>query len=386
MTIITLEPHIEEEEECFGIKFIYNFEVKEFVKRIDGVRWSKIQRCYCITKDDSILEKFKKTLRERGFTVLGGEPVQFEKAEEIKTTLLPLNIEKEKILQEFIDSLQGKRMSESTIKTYGGFVQQFLRFTGNKEVGLLNATDVRLYIEWAVDTLNYAVSTHRQMVSGLRHFAYLYPACAIDPEAIFMPSKDKKLPVILSIEEILNLIQVTKNLKHRTIISMLYASGLRIGELIDLELKDFDFIRNQLHVRNAKGRKDRYTSIAASLHPMLKNYYQTYKPKVYFIENPDGGKYSSASIRSFLKRSCKLAGIKKSITPHSLRHCYATHLLEHGTDIRYIQELLGHSRPETTMIYTQVTRKDLQQIKSPLDFGLNNLYLRDKRNKNKGIT
>jgi site-specific recombinase XerD len=386
MTIITLDPYIEDGQKCFGIKFIYNFEVKEFIKKIDGVRWSKIQRCYCITNEVSILGKFKKTLRDRGFTVLGDEPVQIVKTEEIKTTLLPLNIEKEKVLQEFIDSLQGKRMSESTIKTYGGFVQQFLRFTGDKEVELLNATDVRLYIEWAVDTLNYAVSTHRQMVSGLRHFAYLYPACAIDPEAIFMPSKDKKLPVILSIEEILNLIQVTKNLKHRTIISMLYASGLRIGELIDLELKDFDFIRNQLHVRNAKGRKDRYTSIAASLHPMLKNYYQTYKPKVYFIENPDGGKYSSASIRSFLKRSCKLAGIKKSITPHSLRHCYATHLLEHGTDIRYIQELLGHSRPETTMIYTQVTRKDLQQIKSPLDFGLNNLYLRDKRDKNKGIT
>lgn len=201
-----------------------------------------------------------------------------------------------------------------------------------------------------------------------------------------MPTRDKKLPVILSIEEVLQLIQITKNLKHRTIISMLYASGLRVGELINLELKDFDFNRNMLHIRNGKGRKDRYASIAKSLYPLLKNYHATYRPKIYFIENPKGGKYSPASIRSFIKRSCKLAGIHKTITPHSLRHSYATHLLEQGTDIRHIQELLGHSKPETTMIYTQVTQKDIRQIKSPLDIALNNLTLPDNHDRNFGLS
>lgn len=386
MTTITLEPFTHNLIKCLGIRFPYHFESKEIIKKIEGVRWTRSFSCFYILYDEIAINFLKKTLVAYGFKICDSKP-KHEAPNKIglKTVLLPLTAANEKVLAGFIKSLQGKRMSDSTIKIYGGFIKQFLQFTAEKPTEDIDTTDVRLYIEWAVGTLNYAVSTHRQMVSGLRHFAYLYPDCSINPEAINMPSKDKKLPVILSIEEVLKLIQVTKNLKHRAIISMLYGSGLRIGELINLELKDFDFHRNQLHIINAKGRKDRYASIAEALHPMLKNYYATYTPKVYFIENPKGGKYSPESIRSFLKRSCKLAGIKKQITPHSLRHCYATHLLENGTDIRYIQELLGHSRPETTMIYTHVTKKDLQQIKSPLDFGLNTISLRNNRDKNLGI-
>lgn len=381
MTTITLQPFIHNSQSCLGLKFPYHFETKEIIKRMDGVRYSRTHRCFYVIYDPLALDSLKKELIAKGFKIDDNTSKAVKHSTKKAKILQPLSAEKTVIHNNFIESLKGMRMSESTIKIYGGFVRQFLQFTDNKPAELLDATDVRLYLEWAVGTLNYSVSTHRQIVSALRHFAYLHPACAINPEAIYMPSKDKKLPVILSVEEILNLIQVTKNLKHRVIISMLYASGLRIGELLSLELKDFDFTRNQLHIRKAKGRKDRYTNIAQTLHPMLKNYYRTYKPKVYFIENLNGGKYSPASVRSFLKRSCKLAGIKKPITPHSLRHCYATHLLEHGTDIRYIQELLGHSRPETTMIYTQVTKKELRHIKSPLDFELNKLYLPDKHDK-----
>ena len=219
------------------------------------------------------------------------------------------------------------------------------------------------------------------MVSGFKHFAYFYPACSINVEKIYMPRKDKKLPTILSVEEILQLLQCTKNLKHRVVIAMLYGSGLRIGEIINLKLSDFDFKRKQLHIKNAKGRKDRYTTIAESLFPLLKNYHSTYKPKVYFIENPRGGRYSPESVRAFLRKSTKAAGITKTVTPHTLRHSYATHMLEQGTDIRYIQELLGHARPETTMIYTHVSRKDLQQINSPLDNAIKKLSLRDNSNK-----
>ena len=382
MTTITLQPFLHNKKSCIGLKFRYNFEAKEVIKKMDGVRWTKTHRCFYIFYTKNNLASIKKTLKLNGFKI----DDQTKELPKIKHKVKPyLTFEKTKVHQEFIKSLEGKRMSASTVKIYGGFVYQFLNFTGNKPAKLLDATDVRLYIEWAVGALNYSVSTHRQLVSALRQFAYLYPACAINPEAIFMPSKDKKLPVILSLDEVLNLIQVTKNLKHRVIISMLYASGLRIGELLNLKLIDFDFKRNLLHIRGAKGRKDRYTNIAQRLHPMLKNYYRTYKPKQYFIEGPKGGPYSAASVRSFLRRSCKLAGIKKTITPHSLRHCYATHLLEHGTDIRYIQELLGHSRPETTMIYTRVTKKELRHIKSPLDFDENKLYLPHNHDKKLGL-
>ena len=190
-----------------------------------------------------------------------------------------------------------------------------------------------------------------------------------------MPRKDKKLPTVLSIEEVLLILQLTKKIKYRVVIATLFGSGLRIGELIILKLSDFDFKRKQLHIQNGKGRKDRYTTIAESLFPLLKNYHNTYQPKVFFIENPKGGKYSPESIRAFLRKS------KKAVTPHTLRHSYATHMLEQGIDIRYVQELLGHSRPETTMIYTHVTRKDLQEIESPLDNAIKKLSLRDNSNK-----
>jgi len=296
--------------------------------------------------------------------------------------LKPLNEEKTLVYCHFLEYLKGKRLSDSSIASYGGFIVEFLRFTETKPVDDLDETDVRYYIEWAVKTLNYAVSTHRQMVSAFKHFAYFYPACSINIDHIFMPKKDRKLPIVLSIKEVLLIIQKTKNLKHRTIIAMLYGSGLRVGELIHLKLSDFDFNRKQLHIKNAKGRKDRYTTIAESIFPLLKNYHNTYNPKNFFVENPKGGKYSPESIRAFLRKSTKAAGITKTVTPHTLRHSYATHMLEQGTDIRYIQELLGHSRPETTMIYTHVTRKDLQQIRSPLDTALKKLSLQDNSNKN----
>ncbi|HAT63186.1 MAG TPA: integrase [Flavobacteriaceae bacterium] len=387
MTTISLEPFTHKAKSCVAIKFPYSFEAKEYIKQFDGVYWTKTHRTFYMFYDEVRLRKFKKHLKLGGLQVIEDESENIppiKKGQQYK--LSPLTQDKTKIYKHFLEFLKGKRFSESTIATYSNFVLDFLRFTEDKPTEELNENDVRLYIQWAVGKLNYSISTHRQMVSGLRHFAYFYPACSIHAEKIHMPKKDKKLPIVLSVEEVLRLISSTKNLKHRVVIAMLYGSGLRIGELINLELSDFDFERKQLHIKNGKGRKSRYVTIAESLFSLLKNYYATYKPKVYFIENPKGGKYSPVSIRAFLSRSCKTSGIGKNVTPHTLRHSYATHLLEQGTDIRYIQELLGHSRPETTMVYTHVTRKDLQDIKSPLDFALKQLSLRDNDNKKLSIS
>lgn len=351
-----------------AIRFDYVFELKEYIKKFPGVRWSQTLKTFYILRNDPRLDAFKNHLK------LGGHRYAVKKAtvkagrkSPNKLVLSPLTPEKIKIAEDYRQFLHGKRFSKNTVTVYSGFIIDFLRHTGTKVCEILDEEDVRIFIQWTVGTLNYSVSTHRQMVSGFKHFAFFYPACSINPEKIFMPRKDKKVPVVLSKKEILALLQVTKNLKHRTVLAMLYGCGLRIGELIHLELSCFDFERKQLHIKNAKGRKERYATLPESMYPLIKNYYATYRPKRYFIENPKGGVYNSGSVRAFLKQMCKLAGITKVITPHSLRHSYATHLLEMGTDIRHIQELLGHSRPETTMIYTHVTRHDLQKIKSPLD-------------------
>jgi site-specific recombinase XerD len=381
MIYITLASFMHHKQKCISLSFAYSFKVKQYIKNGHGVKWSNTFRCFYVLDKGSNRALLVGYLKAGGFNV-GVTKINNKQSIGKETSILKGEISKEKqlVYSEFISFLKGKRYSESTLKVYGHFVYCFLKHTDNKPLELLDENDVRLFIETSVGILNYAVSTHRQMVSALKHFAYFYPACAINTEAIFMPRKDRKLPEILSIQEVLSLIEVTKNIKHKTIIAMLYGSGLRIGELLHLQLKDFDFDRDQLHIRNAKGRKDRYATIAKSLHPLLKSYYTSYKPTVYFIENPKGGLYSAGSVRSFLKKSCRAAGIHKKVTPHTLRHSYATHLLEQGTDIRYIQELLGHSKPETTMIYTHVTQKCRRELKRPLDTSLNNLALRNNNN------
>ena len=146
-----------------------------------------------------------------------------------------------------------------------------------------------------------------------------------------------------------------------------YSSGLRLGELINVKITDIDSSRMQVRVEQAKGKKDRYSLLSVRLLEVLREYFREYKPKEWLFEGANGGQYSVSSIQAIMKDSIKKAGIKKKVSVHTLRHCFATHLLENGTDLRYIQSLLGHSSSKTTEIYTHVTTKGFDQIKSPLD-------------------
>lgn len=372
---ITLEPITHRSTKCIAIRFEYEPSLKAHINRFQGTYWSRTLQCFYITYDRKVLIYFINYLKKQNYTVDASafqeKKVPIPVKPKTPTYYLPeLTEEKGIAFKKYIQYLNGKRYSKSTIQVYGSFVSEFLRFTTTKELSTITEDDVRLYVEWAVRTKKYSISTHRQLVSGLKHFAVFYPDCNIDEEKLVRPNKSKLLPTVLSQEEAIDLLRVTKNLKHRTVLALLYSAGLRIGELIDLKLNCFDLDRRQLFVRNGKGRKDRVVLLAESFLPLFKNYFMTYQPKEYFVENPTGGKYSSGSIRKFLKKSCELARIKKYVTPHTLRHSYATHLLENGTDLRYIQALLGHSKPETTMIYTHVAKKDLMAIRSPLDSAL----------------
>ncbi len=388
---VILEPLLHKGVQRIGITFTYNFELKEYLKKFRGMRWTETHRCFYVSHDPATLTKLSDYLQAEGYQV-DMDAFRFAQRDKNyfkrkKGGLLPnLHPHNIPVYQNYIKYLRGKRYSESTISVYGGFVFEFLQFTGPKPTELLTEEDVRLYVEWAVKTLNYAISTHRQLVGAIKQFAFFYPACSIDAEKLHRPRKDHKLPTVLSKEEVIALLQVTKNLKHRTIMALLYSSGLRVGELINLKLNCFDLERKQLHIMNGKGRSDRMVILADSFIPLFRNYFLTYRPQEYFVENPKGGVYSATTVRNILKQNCTLAGIKKRVTPHTLRHSYATHLLENGTDLRYIQVLLGHSRPETTMIYTHVAHKDLQQIKSPLDTILLAMSSRDKEDPNRFLS
>ncbi len=353
---------------CIALQFKYNEKLLSHIRTIEGSKWSKTKRLWYVPYSAEKLAEIRKTLnRHVRFTIASDllqESTELHRKLGEKRTL---TLAQRDILNAFYRYLKGKRYSQSTVETYSMLVADFIAFHTKKEVSSLTNRDVELFIERVYLARKYSISTQRQFISALKLFTVYYPETAIDNVQLERPKKDNYLPTVLSKNEVLRLIRHTKNLKHRAIIALIYSCGLRISELINLRIRDIDINRKQVLVKNAKGRKDRNVILAQSFLPLLQNYITTYAPEVFFAENSPGVTYSAGSVRKFIKRSAKAAGILKNVTPHTLRHSYATHLLENGIDLRYIQSLLGHAKPETTMIYTHVSKKDLLQIESPLD-------------------
>jgi len=182
------------------------------------------------------------------------------------------------------------------------------------------------------------------------------------------PRKDKKLPVVLSKEEVAKILSYVDNLKHKAILMLVYSAGLRVGEVVKLKPENIDSKRMLIHIKGAKGRKDRYTLLSETTLNVLRQYWKKYKPENWLFRGAKDGRYLSIrSVQKIFEQAYEKAGIRKEITIHGLRHSFATHLLEGGTDLRYIQELLGHKDSKTTKIYTHVSTKSLGKIRSPLD-------------------
>lgn len=373
---IYLSSLMHKKEKQIRIAFEYDFDLKEYLKQFEGVKWSRTHTCFYLRFSEKTANKLCTYLRK------GGYRVNFSKLKKNPSEEDRIDSAANLILTDYQNYLRGKRCSESTVRAYSHFIGQFLTYLKPKEPKAANTNDVRLFIENLVRTKRVSINTHRQMIGALKHFTYFYPECAIDDAQLTRPKKSRQLPVVLSQEEVIDLLRFTANIKHRTILALLYSCGLRIGELLALTLSNIDIDRGQVFISDAKGRKDRVVILAKSFLPLLRNYMNTYRPVHYFVEGPKNGVYSASSVRAFLKRSCKKANITKTVTPHTLRHSYATHLLENGIDIRYIQELLGHSKTETTMIYTHVRKKDLLHIESPLDTALKVLTKTNKNDTN----
>ena len=228
--------------------------------------------------------------------------------------------------------------------------------------------DVVDFVQGKLVAQGYSFTYQNQLVSALKLFFREIVNAPMDIEKLQRPRLEHKLPNVLSKDEIRAILQSPKNIKHKTMLSLIYACGLRRSELLNLKLPDVDSKRRLLLIRNAKGRKDRIVPISERTIRMLKEYYKLYRPKVWLFEGQEvGERYSEASLAKVLKVALKAAGISKPVSLHWLRHSYATHLLEAGTDLRYIQELLGHKSSRTTEIYTHVSQSSLQNVKSPFD-------------------
>ena len=260
--------------------------------------------------------------------------------------------------------LKIRNYSESTIISYSNSLIQFKKW--NKDNSKLNKELLFEYVEFLTDAKR-SYSYIKNGIMALSLYSELILGKTLKNNLLRKIKLNRKLPNVLSINEIKLIIDSITNLKHKTSISIIYSCGLRISECINIKISDIDSNRMMIKIREAKGKKDRFVPLSSKMLSMLRNYYKGYKPKDYLFEGQKNAKYSPRSIQNVLKKALKLCRIQKNITVHSLRHSFATHLVEQGIDISIIKELLGHNDIRSTQIYTHISSTKLSQIKNPFD-------------------
>lgn len=276
-------------------------------------------------------------------------------------------MKKQEVIEIFNKQLIIENYSEQTIRNYLSALKLFLEYISKLQLKDVTDKEIQDYLHYCKTNKKYSYSSMKQVIAAI---SYLYKKIFKKQVPAALDIKLRKpmhLPKVLSTKEISKILKTTINLKHKTILFLIYSGGLRLSELINLRIEDIDSESMKIHIMQAKGKKDRYIMLSVNVLKLLREYYKVYKPKEFVVEGQNGGKYSPKSVQSVFKTALKKAGIKKKASVHSLRHSFATHLLDDGTDIRYIQELLGHKRLETTQIYTHVSSYSINKIKSPAD-------------------
>lgn len=260
-----------------------------------------------------------------------------------------------------------KRYSWRTIKSYKNCFRQFIRYYDDIKPSQITRKQIDAYVFELIKERNISESHQNQILSAIKMF---YSVVILQEEKVlnlFRPKKSQKLPQVLTEQEVTYLLRAVDNLKHRCILMLVYSAGLRLGEVINLRLKELQPEQNRLFVRGGKGKKDRCTLLSAKVWGQLQQYIQIHRPLEWLFEGQTGGQYSERSVQEIFTRAKMKAMINPGATVHTLRHSFATHLLEKGVDLRYIQELLGHESSKTTEIYTHITHQGWNRIKSPLD-------------------
>lgn len=253
------------------------------------------------------------------------------------------------------------------MQSYTKALETFDRFLGRKSLLNADAGDVETFLNYLVLQRAISQSYQKQFVGAIKLFYNDYQRRDYKLDYLYPDRREYKLPDILSLYEVSSLLDSIRNLKHRTIMTTIYACGLRLGEALSLQISDIDSGTMLIKVRNAKGNKDRFVTLSSRLLKLLRVYHKKYKPNHLLFEGQSGGPYSATSVQKIMKKALKDSGINKNATPHTLRHSYASHLLEAGTDIRVIQELLGHNSIKTTQIYTHISSANIKAVKSPFD-------------------
>ena len=354
-----------------GITFPFDESTIRRLKTIPGYRWHSEKSFWSFPRTREALEKLLAAFRmdwrklDREVADAFGliKPVQ-EKGHQIPPSRLQVSGD----LETFRRELRIRNYSPKTIKAYSSCLRAFFGFFPCRAPRSLSEQDIRRYLLHQLEVEELSSSTVNQIFNALR---FLYIELYKQPfriGSIPRPKNEKKLPAVLDKEEVRKILESIDNLKHKTIVMLIYSAGLRVGEAVRVRVEDIDSRRKLIHLRGAKGKKDRYTLLSDVALEQLREYYREYQPTGFLFEGAEGRRHmAERSVQNVFERAVKAAGLHKRVTVHSLRHSFATHLLESGTDLRYIQELLGHSSSKTTEIYTHVSRRTLGNIVSPLD-------------------
>jgi integrase/recombinase XerD len=359
--------------------FTYDSNLIRVLKANTPALWSESLQCWYIPCNEFNPEKFKRVFGQdhylhatgqhaaailnhtrKGLTANGaaGPSGLFKKPDP----------DKEQKILAFRTWMKTMRYSDRTIKVYCECLQLFFRFLGDKPVEAIENADLVDFNSRYILANGYSATLQNQVVNALKLFYSRLEGVQLEIDQLERPRRSHPLPNVLSKEEVAAILQHIQNQKHRTMLSLIYACGLRRSELLNLKPLQIDSKRHLLIILNGKGMKDRVVPISDKVITMLRDYYKMYKPVNWLFEGQNAGEqYSESSLQEVLKIAIRKARIKKPVTLHWLRHSYATHLLEAGTDLRYIQELLGHKSSKTTEIYTHVSEKSLLKISSPFD-------------------
>jgi len=314
-------------------------------------------------------EEIKSKIEELGLTY----SYEQERKNEGNPRANPLSFSTyKKCPKEYINKLEERRYSQNTMRSYIPLFEEFINHFPDSEIDTLGEKEIMVFSRYLVTDRKVSSSLQNQAINAIKFYFEKVKGGERKYYHVDRPIRERTLPEVCSEEEIVAIFKAVNNLKHKAILMTIYSAGLRVSELINLRIKDIDSERMQIRVEQAKGKKDRNTLLSNRTLLILREYIKKERPHEYLFEGQGSNaekplKYSTTSISAILKAAVSKTRIKKKITVHTLRHSFATHLLERGTDIRYIQSLLGHESPKTTQIYTHITTKGFDQIISPLD-------------------
>lgn len=342
---------IKSEKSCYQVSFRYHPSIVDAIRTFPERKYLAERRIWEIPEN----AHSKKCIQTKLSFVAD---IEFVAQEDLRQAIVA------KIPEVLSDFLIRRRYSGSTIQNYTHHILLFLKFC-HPTTSITHA-EVLDYFTHLASQDSVSSSFQNMAINAVQIYMKVVhnqkmPALAVRPR------REKRLPNVLSEQEVAVILGQIENIKHKCILSLIYSAGLRISESIHLELRDIDRSRGLITIRQSKGKKDRYVPLSPKINTLLNTYLEAHNPRKYLFEGQSGGLYSARSIQNILKNACEKAGINKHATVHTLRHSYATHLLEKGTDLRIIQEILGHSSSKTTEIYTHVSNKMLGAIRSPFD-------------------